>query len=70
MTLQEDMDSKLSWTQAEIDGLKQKYRRTHFDQFVVPRKLKRARRKIVRGVTYVWMFGAWRPQTGPEVKRG
>ncbi len=33
MTLQEDMDSKRDWTQGEIDALKSKYRRTHFDHF-------------------------------------
>jgi len=33
MTLQEDMDSKRSWTQGEINALKSKYKRTHFTHF-------------------------------------
>jgi len=58
MTLQEDMDSKKNWTQGEIDALKSKYRRTHFDHFN-GLDLKPQRRKVVRGVVYVWKFGQW-----------
>jgi len=60
MTLQKDMDSKREWTPGEIDGLKQKYSRTHFTHFTMPRTLKKQRRKVVRGVVYVWKFGKWR----------
>jgi hypothetical protein len=48
------------WTQEQIDGYKQKHSRTHFTHFQVPRKLKKAKRKTVNGVTYIRMFGQWR----------
>ena len=57
------MTSKRNWTQEEIDGLKRKYSRTHFTHFApLPRKLKRAKRKMIKGVEYAWMFGQWIPQ--------
>jgi hypothetical protein len=60
MSLQDDMDSKANWTQSDIDALKSKYSRTHFTHFApLPRKLKRAPRKVVNGVTYIRMFGKW-----------
>lgn len=63
MTLQEDMDSKLSWTQEEINSLKSKYRRTHFDHFPAPGvRLKRRKdgdRRTINGTRYVWRSGGW-----------
>ena len=69
MTLHDDMTSKRNWTQEEINGLKQKYSRTHFTHFAPsPRRLKKQRTKVINGVLHVWMFGAWRlpqkPQSG------
>lgn len=59
MTLQDEMDSKQNWTQEEINALKYKHRRTHFDHFhgldLKPQKV-----KIIRGERYVWKFGKWR----------
>jgi hypothetical protein len=64
MTLQEDMDSKRNWTQSEIDDLKRKYRRTHFDHFPVVLKVQMKHRKdgdrrTMNGTRYIWRAGRW-----------
>lgn len=59
MTLQDEMDSKQNWTQEEINALKYKHRRTHFDHFH-GLELKPQRRKKIGGVWHVWKFGKWR----------
>ena len=63
MTLQQDMDSKLKWTQGEIDALKSKYKRTHFNQFN-GLDLKPQRFKIIFGKRYVWSLGRWKLDNG------
>jgi len=65
MTLQEDMDSKRNWTQSEINALKSKYRRTHFDHFPVVLKVrmkirKDGDRRTMNGTRYIWRSGKWR----------
>lgn len=66
MSLQEDMDSKTNWTQSEIDGLKQKYKRIHFDHFPAPgvqfKRRKDGDRRRVNGTRYVWKAGQWQPE--------
>jgi hypothetical protein len=58
--LQKDIESiPGSWTQAQIDALKQKHSRTHFDHFR-GLQLKPQRRLKIKGVWYVWKFGKWR----------
>jgi hypothetical protein len=63
MTLQQDMDSKRNWTQSEIDGLKKKYSRTHFDHFPSPgvqlKRRKEGDRRTMNGTRYVWRSGKW-----------
>lgn len=63
MTLQEDMDSKRNWTQGEIDALKSKYRRIHFDHFpVLGMRLKQRKdgdRRTMNGTRYIWRSGKW-----------
>ncbi len=64
MTFQEDMDSKRNWTQEEINALKRKYRRTHFDHFPVVSKIRLKQRKdgdrrTMNGTRYVWLGGKW-----------
>lgn len=64
MTLQQDMDSKRNWTQGEIDSLKSKYKRTHFDHFpalgVQLKRRKDGDQRTVNGTRYMWRSGKWR----------
>ncbi len=65
MSLQDDKTAKRpgEWTDDDIRSLQNKHRRTHFTHFSpLPRKLKSAPRKKVRGVWYVKLFGQWTPE--------
>lgn len=64
MALSDDLQAKRpgEWTQDDIGSLQRKYKRTHFDHFNGV-DLKPQRRRKIKGVTHVWKFGAWRPET-------
>lgn len=61
MGLTEDLQAKRpgEWTQDNIDGLKRKYSRIHFDHFH-GLELKPQKQRMIGGVLYVWKFGKWR----------
>jgi hypothetical protein len=52
----------MKWTQEQIDGYKQKHSRTHFTHFQMPRKLRPARRKKIKGKWHIRLFGRWVPE--------
>jgi hypothetical protein len=67
MTLSNDLMSKKNWTQDEINGLKEKYNRTHFTHFTKPEIGGNERVKVKTADGYTFVSRAVAEDEGLEI---